>query len=83
MGARREEGLNNLQCLEVDLLVLVGLERLHPVEAAALLHHHRHLVSLSELLGSSEDVGDTIKNNSDSLVILGSKEVTERLQDSL
>ena len=72
-----------MQCLEVDLLVFVGLERLHPVEAATLLHHHGHLVRLSELLGGSEDVGDTIKYNSYSLVILGSKEVTERLQDSL
>ena len=67
----------------VDLLVLVGLERLHPVEAAALLHHHRHLVGLSEFFSGGEDVRDTIEYNSNGLVILGREEVTERLQDSL
>ena len=78
-----EETLDDLQSLVVNGLVLVRLESLDPVKTPALLHHHGDLVHLPELLGGGEDVGDAVQHHADNLVVLGSQQVTERLEDSL
>ena len=67
----------------VDLLVLVGLESLDPIEPPALLDHHGHLVRLLELLRRGEDVGDPVQHHAHGLVVLGSQQVTEGFQNTL
>ena len=61
----------------------MSLKSLDPVQPTALLHHHGHLVHLPELLGGGEDVGEPVQHHAHGLVVLGSQEVTERLQNSL
>ena len=61
----------------------MSLESLDPVQPAALLHHHGHLVHLAELLGGGEDVGEPVQDHTHGLVVLGGQQVTERLQNSL
>ena len=63
----------------VNFLFLVRLKLLNPVKPSALLDHYGYIVSLVQLVGCGEDVGDTIQDSIDSLVILGSKKVTEGL----
>ena len=78
-----EESLDDGESLVVDGLVLVGLQCFYPVQAAALLHHHGHLVSLPELLGRGQDVAHPVQHHVDNLVILGSQQVAEWLENSL
>ena len=80
---KREERLDDIQRLLVDVLVLVGLERLHPFQTTALLHNQGHLLSLPELLGSGEDVGHPIQHHDENIFILDSQEVAEWFQNSL
>merc|ERR1719191_2079408 len=65
-----EESFNNLQRLLVNLLVLMRLKIFNFVQAAPLLHHRGHLVSLAKLVRRCEDVGKSIHHHADSLVVL-------------
>ena len=67
----------------VNLLILVRLKLLDLVKSSTFLNHHSDLVSLVQLLCSGQDVGNTIQDNSYSLVILSSEQVTEGLENSL
>ena len=79
----REECLDDLQSFMIDLLVFMRLESFNLVESTTLLHHHSHLVGLVKLLGCSENVGNTIKNYTNSFVILCGKKVTEWFKNTL
>ena len=79
----REEGFNNLQSLVIDLLIFMRLKLLNLVQTSTLLNHHGNLVSLVQLLSCCENVSNSIQNNPNCLIILGSKEVTKRFKNTL